>query len=85
MPNHPQQPVVEVNGIERFLSNKIIEFLYDQGKIDLNQLALTDFPDEDWSQLAQLLGYSVYGYHELSYVERLRRKRESQNGGEHAH
>lgn len=36
---------------------------------DLNTLSLMNFEREDWVQLAQLLGYSVSGFGELSYVE----------------
>ena len=35
---------------------------------DLNTLARMNFPREDWVQLAQLLGYSVSGFGDLSYV-----------------
>lgn len=41
---------------------------YHQGTLDLNKLAMLDFPQEDREQFAQLMGYSVGGYHELSYV-----------------
>jgi hypothetical protein len=39
-----------------------------QGRLDLSKLATLDFPQEDQEQFAQLMGYSVCGYHELSYV-----------------
>jgi hypothetical protein len=41
---------------------------YHQGRLDLNKIAMLDFPQEDREQFAQLMGYSVAGYHELSYV-----------------
>lgn len=41
---------------------------YHQGKLDLNKIAMRDFSQEDREQFAQLMGYSVAGYHELSYV-----------------
>lgn len=37
-------------------------------RLDLNKLALMKFPQEDREQFAQLMGYSISGYHELSYV-----------------
>lgn len=37
--------------------------------IGLNNLAKMPFSDEDWQQLAQLIGYSVGGYSTLSYVD----------------
>lgn len=39
-----------------------------EGTLDLCKLAVMDFPQEDREQFAQLMGYSVAGYHELSYV-----------------
>jgi hypothetical protein len=41
---------------------------YHQGKLDLGKLLSLDFPQEDVEQFAQLMGYSIAGYHELSYV-----------------
>lgn len=66
--SHPMQPVEWVNKVIRFKENKIIDHLFRTGKIDLNELAGIPFPPEDRMQLAQLLGYSVSGYGDLSYV-----------------
>lgn len=41
---------------------------YHQGRLDLGKLMAMDFPQEDLEQFAQLMGYSISGYHELSYV-----------------
>lgn len=66
---HPIQPVVKDNsGVERFKSNKIVSFLLDAGPFDMNQLACIDFSREDREQFAQLIGYSVSGFADLSYV-----------------
>jgi len=63
---HPIQPLAnDKQGVLRFKPNKIVEFLAE-GK--LNELARMDFPQEDWEQLAQLIGYSLAGYGSLSYV-----------------
>lgn len=35
----------------------------------MNMLALMPFTDEERSQLAQLIGYSVSGYGDLSYAK----------------
>lgn len=68
-PPHPMQPVIIADdGYIRFKQNKIIDYLFKAGKLDLNELAFMDFSDEDRMQLAQLLGYSISGYSELSYV-----------------
>jgi hypothetical protein len=41
---------------------------YHQGRLDLGKLMTLDFPQEDREQFAQLMGYALTGYHELSYV-----------------
>lgn len=59
----PMQPVVrDESGVLRFRANAIVRHLLDHGGIDL------DFSQEDREQFAQLIGYSISGYHELSYV-----------------
>ena len=65
--NHPIQPL-EIAGRDRprFKKNAIVDFL--AMKFGLNELAALDFPQEDWEQLAQLMGYSLSGFSALSYV-----------------
>jgi hypothetical protein len=66
---HPVQPVIQdEHGVHRFKKNTIVEFLLDKGGYDLNKLAMMGFSDEDWEQFAQLIGYSVSGAGDLSYV-----------------
>lgn len=66
---HPIQPLSEdKNGTIRFKSNKIVEFLLEQGGFDMNDLACMEFSQEDREQFAQLIGYSLSGYGDLSYV-----------------
>lgn len=55
-------------GVIRFKENKIVTYLLERGSIDMNELARLNFSDEDRMQFAQLIGYSVGGYCELSYV-----------------
>lgn len=63
----PDQPViVDSQGIERFQGNSIVQFLLQAGPFDLNQLSEMDWPIEDKRQFAQLIGYSVSGYGDLS-------------------
>jgi hypothetical protein len=70
--NHPIQPIyTDPSGKARFKQNKIIDFLIEMGSkkgFGLNEIACMDFPIEDRVQLAQLIGYSVEGFAELSYV-----------------
>ena len=66
---HPTQPLYyDENGTLRFKENRIVRFLLDAGPFDLNQLAIMDFSRDDREQFAQLIGYSLGGFGELSYV-----------------
>ncbi|SAK63687.1 hypothetical protein AWB80_02902 [Caballeronia pedi] len=68
-PKHPMQPLVrDDRNTVRFKRNHIVEYLLDNGGIDMNKLAMLDFTPEDRQQFAQLIGYSVDGYMTLSYV-----------------
>lgn len=64
---HPIQPLyLDRHKVIRFHENKIVSFL---ARDRLNELAAMNcFSREDWQQLAQLIGYSLSGYGELSYV-----------------
>lgn len=65
----PDQPLyVDPDGVTRFRANPIVRLLLDDGKYDMNRLALVPFSDEDRAQFAQLIGYSLNRYSELSYV-----------------
>ncbi len=68
----PMQPIVKHEGdghrTIRFKPNELVRYLLDNGGLDLNHLASVDFPNEDREQFVQLIGYSIMGYHELSYV-----------------
>ncbi len=67
------QPVVlDPHGTARFQENKLVCFLlnWSSGRgMSLNDLALLPFDADDRSQLAQLIGYSVSGYGDLSYAQ----------------
>ena len=66
---HPIQPTeTDQQGVLRFKENSIVRYLLDNGGIDLNRLATIDFSQDDREQFAQLIGYSVSGFSELSYV-----------------
>lgn len=67
--NHPTQPLEkDEHGVLRFKSNKIVRYLLDNGGIDMNHLAVKNFSEDDRQQFAQLIGYSLSGYGDLSYV-----------------
>lgn len=72
-PEHPMQPVVlDEYGVARFKRNAIVRYLIDlcstKGICDMNQLAILPFSREDHEQFAQLIGYSVSGAGDLSYM-----------------
>lgn len=70
---HPIQPVIDDGfGVHRFKQNAIVRWMLDKATdahlFDLNEIARLSFSDEDREQLAQLIGYSVSGACDLSYV-----------------
>lgn len=73
---HPMQPLyVDENGTVRFKPNRLIDWIVtESGRITLNDLAVLTaqhgWPAEDHEQLAQLIGYSVSGFGDLSYVRK---------------
>ncbi len=67
---HPMQPVVSIKSRIRFQENKIVSFLLDfagEHGVNMNTLAKMPFDDDDRTQFAQLIGYSVSGAGELHY------------------
>ena len=67
---HPMQPIyADGHGVQRFKPNAIVDYMAT--KIGLNELHIMPFTNEDHDQLAQLIGYSVSGYGDLSYVNPL--------------
>lgn len=74
---NPMQPIVaDDGGIVRFKANEVVQHLLAEAsagrKCDLNSLAYAaaekGFSQADMEQFAQLIGYSIVGFHELSYV-----------------
>lgn len=65
---HPIQPIeIDANGTPRFKKNSIVEFLLDNGPFDMNDIARGNFSKEDRQQFAQLIGYSLSGYSDLTH------------------
>ena len=66
---HPMQPLVlDQNGTVRFKRNAIVVHLLENGGIDMNAIARLPFDNRDREQFAQLIGYSLTGFGELSYA-----------------
>ena len=68
----PMQPIIiDVDGIIRFKPNRIVQFLLDWATprgISLTELTRMEFTDDERTQFAQLIGYSVSGFGDLPYV-----------------
>ena len=67
---HPMQPIVWVRDVIRFKKNAAVDYLLEQGTVDLNRIACMKFTTEDREQFNQLIGYSVSGYGDLSFIRR---------------
>ncbi len=67
---YPAQPLVWDGDVIRFRANRIVRFLLDAGPFDMNQLAVMPFDREEYEQFAQLIGYSVSGFDDLSYASK---------------
>jgi len=74
----PQQPLVwsrrnSTKPVIRFQANDIVrdllDFAQDHG-FGLNEIAVRPYRRDDREQLAQLIGYSVSGFGELSYARK---------------
>lgn len=82
MPKNPMQPFVRDGKTVRFKANRIVAYLLDSGrsgrKVNLNDLAMMPFSQDDRTQFAQLIGYSLIGFHELSYVSDIAAKNATQ-------
>lgn len=69
---NPIQPLQkDMHGVLRFKANAIVQHLLDtHPACDMNKLALLGFTADDRRQFAQLIGYSLNGYGELTgYVD----------------
>lgn len=68
----PMQPIVrDERGTIRFRANPLVRHLLtfaERHGCDMNTLAMVPCPQEDRAQFAQLIGYSVSGYGDLSYA-----------------
>ncbi len=66
---HPIQPVGDDGqGVLRFKPNAIVKHLLENGPFNLNDIARAKFSRDDREQFAQLLGYSLIGASDLSYM-----------------
>lgn len=74
-PKHSWQPMIrDARGVIRFKANPIVKYLLANGGIDLTEIAMRAMTEhwskDDQAHFAQLIGYSVSGWGDLSYVSR---------------
>jgi hypothetical protein len=73
MSKNPMQPVLkDSSNVIRFKQNEIVRQLLELSKshgFGLNEIGHGNFTLDDQMQFAQLIGYSVSGYGDLSYVD----------------
>jgi hypothetical protein len=60
----PLQPIID----GRFVENSIVSKLLELAPVDLNDIGCMNFAEQERMQFAQLIGYSVSGFGDLSYV-----------------
>lgn len=62
---------LDKQGVQRFKTNTVMQYLYDKGKFDLNQMAMEyytgNFSNDDWLTFYTSFSYSVAGLSDLSY------------------
>lgn len=64
----PMQPLVWDGDRIHFKQNRIVRMLLDCGRFDMDDIDAMGFTDQEREQFAQLIGYSVCGFGDLSYV-----------------
>lgn len=67
---NPIQPLVMVDDVLRYKENKVVRALFEHGQatgLDMNELIVRRFDNDDYVQFAQLIGYSHSGASTLSY------------------
>jgi hypothetical protein len=69
----PNQPAaLDEHGVYRFRKNRLVCYLLDSGPFTMNDLSIVSqtfgLSKEEQAQFAQLIGYSVSGWGDLSYV-----------------
>lgn len=65
----PIQPLhYDDRGTLRFVGNTLVRYLLDNGGLTLNDLCHVECTRSESEQFAQLIGYSVGGFSDLSYV-----------------
>lgn len=66
----PLQPTrIDKHETLRFTRNRMVELCLEMGPVDMNMLAILPFTQTERQQFAQITGYSVSGYGDLSYCD----------------
>lgn len=63
------RPIIkDSRGVVRFKANAIVNWIVSSGRLNLNDIFLDGYSIEDIEEFWQLMGYSVSGYGELSFI-----------------
>lgn len=69
----PYETYIDEDGVQRFPTNTVLDYLFNAGRLDLNQLSIEyrhgKFDKDDYMKLNMDLGYSVCGFADLSSFE----------------
>ncbi len=64
------ETVIDKDGVQRFRRNMVLDFLFKDKRLDLNQLAVDyhhkKFDQRSYAEFNMALGYSVCGFADLS-------------------
>ncbi|KKN46796.1 hypothetical protein LCGC14_0669240 [marine sediment metagenome] len=64
---------IDEHGVQRFPTNTVLDYLFNVGRLDLNQLCIDyqngKFDKDDYMKLNMDLGYSICGFADLSSFE----------------
>ena len=67
--SYPMQPVyLDKDGVARFKANAVVDWLFRSNGMDLNRIPTDALDVGDVEVFWQMLGYSVSGYGDLSFV-----------------
>jgi hypothetical protein len=65
--------IIDKEGVQRFVKNDVIDYLFNSGKIDVNKLSIDfynkKFDKRSFAEFNMMLGYSICGFRDLSFFQ----------------